>query len=165
MVLDLKHIFVNEGSSLAVNFELDLSGMDFYGVQPFKKPIAVTGSVYNRAGIVTVDVCCVAKYFAPCDRCGCDTTVEHKVEVKRVLVSQLADNTDDEIIEIADMQLDITALCTDEVVLSLPMKHLCKEDCKGICQTCGKNLNEGECGCKSDTQDPRLSVLAQLLKG
>ncbi len=41
-------------------------------------------------------------------------------------------------------------------------KPLCKEDCKGLCPTCGKDLNEGPCGCKKEL-DPRLAVLAKLL--
>ena len=40
---------------------------------------------------------------------------------------------------------------------------LCSEDCKGLCAVCGKNLNEGPCDCKPEP-DPRLAVLAQLLK-
>ena len=41
-------------------------------------------------------------------------------------------------------------------------KHLCSEDCKGLCPTCGKDLNEGPCGCGKEV-DPRLAVLAKLL--
>ena len=49
-----------------------------------------------------------------------------------------------------------------DLLLALPTKHLCREDCRGLCPHCGKNLNEGECGCRPDV-DPRLAVLEQLL--
>ena len=62
------------------------------------------------------------------------------------------------------MKLDLDELVYSEVVVSVPMKHLCKEDCKGICEKCGKNLNEGECGGPKREIDPRLSALADLLK-
>ncbi len=163
MILDLKSIFISEGASLAVDFELDLSKMDFSGVCPIEKPVPVKGSVYNRAGIVTVDVVCDVAFCAPCDRCGKQSDGSYRVEIKRTLVSQLAAEADDEIIEIPDMQLDISELCTTEIVLSFPMKHLCKSDCKGVCATCGKDLNEGDCDCKQDNVDPRLQALAQLL--
>ena len=104
------------------------------------------------------------EFSAPCDRCGKQTTKHHGINIKRVLVSQLADRTDDEIIEVPDLQLDVSELAVTEIVLSLPMKHLCKEDCKGICQTCGKDLNDGPCDCNHAQVDPRLEVLAQLLK-
>jgi len=44
--------------------------------------------------------------------------------------------------------VDITAHVRDAVILSLPMKILCREDCRGLCPVCGRNLNEGGCGCR-----------------
>ena len=61
------------------------------------------------------------------------------------------------------MKLDLNELVYSEVIVSLPMKHLCKDDCKGICVKCGKNLNEGRCDCPEKEIDPRLSALAELL--
>ena len=52
-----------------------------------------------------------------------------------------------------------------DLLLALPTKHLCREDCRGLCPHCGKNLNEGLCGCREDKVDPRLAVLAQLMDG
>ena len=51
----------------------------------------------------------------------------------------------------------------DNLELNFPSKILCKEDCLGLCQRCGKDLNEGDCGCKDDEIDPRLAPLAKLL--
>ena len=61
------------------------------------------------------------------------------------------------------MQLEVDELVYTEVILNLPSKHLCKADCKGLCFKCGKNLNEGDCGCKSDEPDPRFAKLRELL--
>ena len=163
MILDLKSVFISDGASLPVSFELDMRDIVFSGICPIKKPVPVRGSVFNRAGIVTADLHCEVEFVAPCDRCGKETVKQHNVHIERVLVSQLADRESDDIIEIPDMQLNAEELCTDEIVLFLPMKHLCKEDCKGVCATCGKDLNEGKCGCKSVSHDPRLEALAQLL--
>ncbi len=163
MILDLKSVFISDGASIPVNFELDMSEMDFYGVCPIKKPVAVSGRVYNRAGIVTADLLCEVEFVAPCDRCGKETIKQHKVRIERVLVSKLAAEANDDIIEIPDMQLNAEELCSDEIVLFLPMKHLCRDDCKGVCAMCGQDLNEGKCGCNSVSHDPRLEALAQLL--
>ena len=54
-------------------------------------------------------------------------------------------------------------LVYSEVIVSLPMKHLCNEECKGICFKCGKNLNEGECDCPKKDIDPRLAPLQAIL--
>ena len=57
----------------------------------------------------------------------------------------------------------LTALVSEDAYLAIPYRMLCREDCKGLCPRCGKNLNEGPCGC-SAPGDPRLAVLAQLLE-
>jgi uncharacterized protein len=47
--------------------------------------------------------------------------------------------------------LDLTEDIRQEIILEYPLKPLCRQDCKGLCQVCGKNLNEGSCGHKPDT--------------
>jgi len=47
----------------------------------------------------------------------------------------------------------------EQVLLALPLKITCREDCKGLCGTCGQNLNEGECRCAADRVDPRFAQL------
>jgi len=59
-------------------------------------------------------------------------------------------------------ELDITELIREQVMLSIPMKPLCVEDCQGICFRCGKDLNEGACGCKTEEADPRLAPLSKF---
>ncbi|HEY2867628.1 MAG TPA: DUF177 domain-containing protein [Pyrinomonadaceae bacterium] len=59
-------------------------------------------------------------------------------------------------------ELDLAAVAREQILLELPVQVLCKEDCKGICPTCGKDLNEGECGCCGDEIDPRWAVLKDL---
>ncbi len=58
--------------------------------------------------------------------------------------------------------LDLGSLCWEEFMLSLPMRPLCKEACKGLCTSCGINLNENSCACTQDEGDPRLAALRAL---
>jgi uncharacterized protein len=51
-------------------------------------------------------------------------------------------------------ELDISELIREQILLSVPMKPLCGADCQGICPKCGKDLNEGACGCKTEELDP-----------
>lgn len=55
--------------------------------------------------------------------------------------------------------LDITPEVLNNIILALPMKALCREDCPGLCPHCGRNLKAGQCDCESEKIDPRLSVL------
>ena len=54
--------------------------------------------------------------------------------------------------------------CSSEMLIGWPTKVLCKEDCKGICNVCGQNLNEGTCDCEDTGLDPRMSVVRDLFK-
>jgi uncharacterized protein len=50
----------------------------------------------------------------------------------------------------------------EQVLLALPLKTICREDCKGLCAHCGKNLNEAGCGCVDEVEDPRWSALREI---
>jgi len=59
--------------------------------------------------------------------------------------------------------LDLQELIREQILLSVQMKPLCSEDCKGICPKCGIDLNSGTCNCVQKEMDPRLEVLKKLL--
>ena len=50
----------------------------------------------------------------------------------------------------------------EQVLLALPLKSVCRDDCKGLCPHCGRNLNEGECSCAEQLEDPRWSALKEI---
>ena len=58
--------------------------------------------------------------------------------------------------------IDLAPLVREQVLLALAERPLCREDCAGLCATCGANLNEGRCNCRTETFDPRLAVLRNL---
>jgi uncharacterized protein len=60
--------------------------------------------------------------------------------------------------------LNLDEAIRQNALLAIPMKPLCREDCRGICQICGKDLNQGKCECISEDIDPRWAKLAQLAK-
>jgi uncharacterized protein len=59
--------------------------------------------------------------------------------------------------------LDLRKPLREQIMLTLPMHSLCRPDCKGLCITCGQNLNEGPCSCDTEEIDPRLAELKKLL--
>ena len=84
------------------------------------------------------------------------------VPLEHVLLTHLDEEDTGEFIVVEGMRLDLTALVREDLLLALPAKFLCREDCKGLCPMCGKNLNDGSCSCKKPI-DPRLEALRQLL--
>jgi uncharacterized protein len=64
----------------------------------------------------------------------------------------------------ADDQIDLGQLLREQFMLSLPMKPLCQDDCRGLCPSCGINRTRGTCECQVGWNDPRLDTLRTLLK-
>jgi uncharacterized protein len=62
----------------------------------------------------------------------------------------------------ADDQIDLGQLIGEQFQLALPMKPLCRDDCRGLCPQCGTNLNTGACDCNTQWSDPRLDALRGL---
>ncbi len=59
--------------------------------------------------------------------------------------------------------IDLTPLLRDYGLLDIPIRHLCREDCKGLCPVCGADLNQEDCGHEREEIDPRMAKLKQLL--
>lgn len=59
-------------------------------------------------------------------------------------------------------ELDLRELAREQILLSLPEQAFCREDCRGLCPVCGKDLNEGDCECENDEIDPRWAALKGL---
>ena len=161
-MLNLTKVFAQEGS-VPFNFPMDLSELDFYGNHPFKKELQVSGIVENFAGIVLLKAQVSFVYSAPCDRCGVAVENPYTLSFEHVVVTSVEDEESDGFVVAEDMQLDVEELLRDDIVLWVPTKFLCKKDCKGLCDQCGQNLNEGNCQCKATKGDPRLAVLQSLL--
>lgn len=161
-ILELESIFNNEGSQLAINHKVDMSDYDIAGVHPISVPVKVTGAVKNKTGIVTIEANAKVTYKANCDRCATPVEREYNIKVNHTLVTQLNDDSNDDFTIIKTMRLDLDEMVKEDVLLYLPVKFLCKDDCKGLCPMCGQNLNEASCSCEKPI-DPRLEVLKQLL--
>ena len=104
----------------------------------------------------------------PCDRCLEPVKVPFGLRfVKNVDLQESDDIKSDELDEknyIDGYNLDVDKLLYNEILIGWPMKILCSEDCKGICNVCGQNLNEGSCDCEDTSLDPRMSVIRDVFK-
>lgn len=164
MVIDLKG-FLNGGNrEIEINTVFDFSNEEYCGEVLFPQPVKAVGKVSNKADVSRIELTLNVWVEKPCDRCGQTAGKPLTVDVKRVLVRELEGEEDDEFLLIPDEKLDLSELCLSEIYLALPTKHLCSEDCQGICSMCGKNLNDGPCGCITKSIDPRLEILAKLLE-
>lgn len=126
--------------------------------------ITISGEIVNRADVLILSMEIRGVRELLCDRCAKEFSRETVVPFESCIVDHL-DNEDDEdyFIVCEGDELDIEELAVSVFILGFESKNLCSEDCKGLCQKCGANLNEQTCSCKDESIDPRLEILAQLL--
>jgi uncharacterized protein len=101
-----------------------------------------------------------------CDRCASEIQTSLFGESRSVFSSDEDMAARDEEIHLitADAkELDITDDIRDTLLLAIPMKSLCSEECRGLCAGCGANLNEEPCRCAPPAADPRWGALRKLL--
>ena len=161
--LELEGIFNRVGEHLTLDREADFSELFPDGETLFPEPAHIRGSIRNTAGVVYSDATLEADLHTVCDRCACEVVRHLTVPVVHTFVTEVQNEETDDYIILPDMTLDLDALAGEDLVLELPSKVLCKEDCKGLCPQCGKNLNDGPCDCKEPV-DPRLAGLLALLE-
>ena len=163
MLFDVKSILHTPGGQLEFQFTLDLSDVEFSGRYPISRPVAVSGSVRNTAGILDLELTTRTTLDAVCDRCGKAFSQEKEISYGCMLAEEVQNEDNDEIVLLEDGCVDVGDLARTAFILGMDTKTLCSEDCKGLCPRCGADLNLGPCSCKKET-DPRLAVLAKLLE-
>jgi len=72
------------------------------------------------------------------------------------------DEDDLDVTYLEEGRINTDHLLRENILLSLPVQPLCREDCRGLCPQCGANLNLGSCGCRAPRVDPRLQILRKL---
>ena len=164
MLLDLKPILVTPGASLPFETHENLSDPVFGSCKPASKPVLAYGKVRNTAGVLELTGELTTTLHGVCDRCASEFTRAVQIPIHAVLVSEeeLEQAEDEWVFGIHDGCADLTDIITTAFVLNMDSQLLCRPDCKGVCFRCGKNLNEGPCGCRKEP-DSRFAVLQQLL--
>ena len=165
MMLGLSKIIETPGASIPFSTEVDLSDL-CYGVSyPVTEPVTAEGTVRNTAGVLMMKGAIRTCIHGVCDRCAANFDRDMEVPIDVVLVTELADeeNEDEWVFPLEGDSADLEDIVRTVFVLNMDSKLLCKEDCKGLCCRCGKNLNEEACTCQKEI-DPRLAALKQLLE-
>lgn len=147
-------------------FSEDLSQITMLG------PIKIGGALFRMGMNVNFDGRISGGCELTCSRCLGKYEYLIKGEIKAIFIPSEKEAAGGDEIELhlkdIDTQfydgdeIDVYEPVRDHIALSVPMRPLCDEACKGLCHVCGSNLNEKECGCDRSSGDPRLAVLKQL---
>ena len=165
MLLGLSGIIDCPGAPLPFSTSVDLSDLQYGACYPVSEPVLAAGTVRNTAGVLVMTGSIETTIHGTCDRCASDFDREIHFPIDVVLVTEMAneENEDEWVFPLEGDSADLDDIVRTVFVLNLDSKLLCKEDCKGLCHRCGKNLNEGPCNCQKEL-DPRFAALKQLLE-
>ena len=163
MKLNLREIIEIPGGSVAFSRELATEGLDFPAIVRYISAPHAEGRVYNEAGVLRLEGEIRSKLLCICDRCASEFETTKTTPLSAVIVEEDEDNADDpELFFLTGDEIDLDEILSTLFILDMDTKFLCREDCRGLCPDCGKNLNLGPCGCGKEI-DPRFAVLEQLL--
>lgn len=152
--------------------EIDFSeALEEPGIMSSEGPVGGHLSIHRHLTEVTIEGGITAKIRLQCSRCLeiFMVPIEMDISLTYLPVETLTEEAHEIHQDEADLgfykndELDITSIVQEQILLNLPMKPLCKPECKGLCPSCGMNLNTGKCNCVHDDIDPRWSALKRLL--
>lgn len=140
--------------------ELAISSFEF-GPDEYRvaRPLSWNASITNVGGALLVSGTVKGQVTTACARCLEDATFDVEGEIEGYFLiegeGEAPDDMEEDEFDVLpeDNKLDLEPLILAAVYVELPLIPLCREDCKGICPTCGANLNEGPCDCVPDASD------------
>lgn len=165
MIIDLSEIIKDYGGKMSVSATVEMDDTEFLGESfTFNKPLNINGTIVNNTKSLELSATVEGEMQTHCARCNKPITASVKFRVNELLVSEESGIHDDETIVFSDNKLDITDIVLNGFLMSVSGRYLCREDCKGLCQKCGADLNSGDCGCENDEIDPRWADLREIMK-
>ena len=118
----------------------------------FTAPLALQGEVLFTGDEFWVSGTLRTAYEAVCGRCLDPFVTELELPFREEF-ARVADEEKPERYLFEGDTIDLAEMVNDLVVLSIPMRHVCREDCRGLCPVCGTNLNKNSCSCSADEED------------
>ena len=156
-MLDVSGLLRGETRQIDVDTSVSLDDKDFD--VSFPQSPRIKSKVVNMSGYIEFSAEITVTYETVCSRCLTPLKRELTLDLKAPVAENLENMDNDEYIIPENEVIDLGELVREMIILNLPLSHLCHEDCKGLCTKCGKDLNDGDCGCVRVEKDPRWKIL------
>lgn len=162
MMINISDLIGKKTTKKDIDVVLDSKSFsDDYETYQILEPIRVEATLVKTEDIIYLTGFINGEIQLVCSRCLENFSYKLQLELHEKLTNN-PENKDDELIFIDNDKLDLTEIVENNIIMSLPIQRLCKEDCKGLCQICGTNLNNDNCNCEDPDIDPRLAKLKDL---
>ena len=160
---NLRNLKLRSGEQFVDEQEIELEPLELGGQRYLPVPETVPAALtITRASTGTVfELAFGARLHGPCYRCLGDAVLDLPLHLREYEAFN-ADSDELQTPYVEDDKLDLTAWARDAVVLSLPDQILCRDDCAGLCATCGKDLNAEQHTHDEERSDSRWAALAEL---
>ena len=162
MIINISDLIRKNISKKEINVVLDSKNIiDGYETIDILEPIKVEGVISKIEETISLDGVITGKIVLSCSRCLKDFNYDLDIEFHEELTNN-PDSKDEDLIFINNDNFDLTKIVENNIIMSLPIQRLCKNDCKGLCTVCGGNLNIDSCDCENSNYDPRFAKLKNL---
>lgn len=172
MMVDISEIKDMVGAFMDVSVQESMDPLELGSEElVFHGPINAELRIQNDKSSIFVEGTIQAKVLLKCSRCLeslihpiSGTVYARYLQAPTEKSVSEGDFEGDETFLQEGFKIDLTPALRESILLALPAKVLCSQDCKGLCSICGKDLNDGECDCQAQEIDSRFAVLKQLLE-
>ncbi len=164
MIIDVSSILKELGGRVDVDCSIDLGKTEFLGGNyEFTSPVTVKGVIKNNGKSLTFTAECASTFNTQCARCGKEIKAVLTFAIDEDLMQNNGETDDEDVILFDGGTVEIDDIILNGFFMNENGKHLCSDDCKGLCPKCGCNLNEKQCDCESESIDPRWAALVDIM--
>lgn len=162
MIIDISRLLNRKVTKLEIDSKFEYKDI-YYENEcfQFNRPIEISGLITQAERVISFDLVLKSELTIPCSRCTEKYNFDLDIEIHEKFSAD-SELIDDEILAIEGTEIDLSDIIENNIIASLPIQKLCKDNCKGLCHICGTNLNNNSCDCKNEELDPRLEKLRNL---
>lgn len=167
MLVNLTDVFTSEGKSSTTEFACPVTETVYEETAYRLKDCSAVSLQLScpEKGKALVEMSLRVTAVLACDRCLREVEYPFDLHIVREVASPEAatgEQREEQDAFMEGYELNIDRLIENEMMVSWPMKVLCRPDCKGLCPVCGKDLNTGACGCDTFVPDPRMAAIMDV---
>lgn len=165
MKISVSDIIKTEGAGIDVVFSDGLPELRKLDASvEFEPSFEFTGRIVNLGGLLKLSGKLHFEFSANCLRCLERVNMPKDIEIEESFV-EISKSDEEDAYTFEGNAVDIDKPLMDNIILAMPMKIICSEDCKGLCKLCGTNLNLKDCNCdECKIVDPRMEILKDYFK-
>lgn len=161
MKVNVSDLILKNDLNKKIDLQECLENIEFGGNNfKFTEPVAVQGEMYVEDQIFKLRGNIKAKVELNCDRCGKSFIYEFNIPIDEGFSNAV--DTSEDICFFSGKEIDLTDIVKENIITNIPMKILCNNNCKGLCDICGIDKNYQNCSCGHEEYDPRFEGLLKL---